>query len=56
MAGPDGKTGESGVCAVGEKMRTEFCLEIAEEKGGSRGDEFDDGGRRGHLFSEGEFN
>ena len=42
-----------GVCGVGEEMRTEFCLEIAEEKGGSRGDELDSPGRRGHVRPEG---
>ena len=57
MAGPDGKMGESGGMRCGREMRTEFCLEITEEKDGSRGDEFDDPGhvvlspRRGKLIS-----
>jgi hypothetical protein len=57
MAGPDGKMGERGH-AVWRKMRTEFCLEVTEEKGGSRGDESDDPGRRGHceLAQKGEIN
>ena len=33
----------------GGERRTEFCLEIAEEKGGFRGNELDDPGRRGHI-------
>ena len=45
-----------GVCRGGG-IRTEFCLEIAEEKDGLRGDELDDPGhvvqspRRGKLIS-----
>ena len=34
---------------MGEEKRTEFCLEITEEKGCSRGDEFDKRGRGGHV-------
>jgi hypothetical protein len=43
----------------GRETRTEFCLDITEEKGGSRGDESDDPGRRGHvvqLAQKGEIN
>jgi hypothetical protein len=60
MAGPDEKMGESGGMECGREKRTEFCLEIAEEKGGSSGDELDDPGRRGHielsLAQKGEIN
>jgi hypothetical protein len=48
MAGPDGKMDESGGIWCGREIRTEFCLEITEEKDGSRGDEFDD---PGHVHS-----
>jgi hypothetical protein len=51
MAGPGSR--ESGCMRCGEEMRTEFCLEIADEKGGSRGDELDNPGRRGHVGPEG---
>jgi hypothetical protein len=33
-----------GSMQCGREMRTEFCLEITEEKDGSRGDELDDPG------------
>jgi hypothetical protein len=49
MAGPDGKMGESVGMECGRERRTEFCLEVAEEKGGFRGDELDDPGRHGHI-------
>jgi hypothetical protein len=44
MAGPGGKMSKSAGCSV---LRTEFSLEVAEEKGGSRGDEPDDVGHVG---------
>ncbi len=53
MAGPDGEMCESGGTLSGGEMHTKFCLEIAEKKGGSRGNELDKPGRRGHvLFAE----
>ncbi len=47
MAGPDGEMCESGGTLSGGEMHTKFCLEIAEKKGGSRGNELD---KPGSLF------